>query len=123
MRPRELIAILGGATSAWPLRARARHAGKIPQIGWVFFGPPAGGIDDIFSYYHSFPAGLCDLGYVEGRNNILIARSALSVPEVRLINGLLQVDVSVIVLRGPAIRVVRERVKTISFALIFRFTM
>ena len=106
MRRREFITVLGGAATAWPLRASAQPAEKIPRIGWIILGSPAGGFADIFSYYDSFRAGLSDLGYVEGKNIILIARSALGVPEALpgLIDELLRENVLVIVSPGPAIR-------------------
>jgi putative ABC transport system substrate-binding protein len=101
---------------------RAQQAGKIPRIGWIILGAPAGGFADIFSYYDSFRAGLGDLGYVEGTNIILLARSALGVPEALsgLIDELLHENVSAIVSPGPAIRVVREKVK--STPVVFAFS-
>jgi len=122
MRRREFIAVVGGAATAWPLGVRAQRAEKIPRIGWIILGSPAGGFADIFSYYDSFRAGLHDLGYVEGSNIILIARSALGVPESLpdLIDELLRENVSVIVSPGPAIRAVREKVKSIP--VIFAFS-
>ena len=101
----------------------ARSASReIPRIGWIILGAPAGGFADIFSYYNSFRAGLSDLGYVEGTNIILIARSALGVPEALsgLIDELLHENVSAIVSPGPAIRVVREKVK--STPVVFAFS-
>jgi putative ABC transport system substrate-binding protein len=122
MRRREFITVLGGAATAWPLGARAQQVGKIPRIGWIILGAPAGGFADIFSYYDSFRAGLRDLGYVEGTNIILLARSALGAPEALqgLIDELLRENVSVIVSPGPAIRVVREKVK--STPVVFAFS-
>ena len=101
----DFIMVVGGAM-AWPFAASAQQAKKIPRIGWIILGSPAGGVADIFSYYDSFRAGLGDLGYVEGRNIVLIARSAEGVPErlPGLIDELLREDVSVIVSPGPAIR-------------------
>jgi len=122
MRRREFITAIGGVATAWPLGVRAQQAGKIPRIGWIILGAPAGGFADIFSYYDSFRAGLGDLGYVEGTNIILLARSALGVPEALsgLINELLHENVSAIVSPGPAIRVVREKVK--STPVVFAFS-
>ena len=79
------------------------------------------GVTDIFSYYDSFRAGLSDLGYVEGSNIVLIARSAEGIPErlPSLIDELLRENVSVIVSPGPAIRAVRERVKSIPVVFAF----
>src|SRR3981189_1365853 len=103
MRRREFIAVLGGAATAWPLRASAQPAEKIPRIGWIILGSPAGGFTDIFSYYDSFRAGLKDLGYIDGSNITLLARSAMGVPEALpgLIEELLRENVSVIVSPGP----------------------
>jgi putative ABC transport system substrate-binding protein len=115
MRRREFITILGGtATGAWSPGARAQQNIKTPRIGWIILGAPAGGFADIFSYYDSFRGGLSDLGYVEGNNIVLVARSALGVPEALpgLIDDLLRQNVSVVVSPGPAIRVVREKVKS-----------
>ena len=88
---------------------QAQQAGKIPRIGWIILGSPAGSDADVFSYYDSFRAGLGDVGYVEGSNIILVARSAEGLPErlPSLVDELLRENVSVIVSPGPAIRVVR----------------
>jgi putative tryptophan/tyrosine transport system substrate-binding protein len=122
MRRREFIGILGAAAAVWPLGARAQHAQKIPRIGWIILGSPAGGFADIFSYYDSFSGGLKDLGYVDGSNIALLARSALGVPEALpgLIEELLRENVSVIVSPGPAIRAVRDKVK--STPVVFAFS-
>ena len=113
LRRREFITLIGGASVAWPIAARAQQVGKIPRIGWIILGSPVGGVADIFSYYDSFRAGLGDLGYIEGSSIILVARSAEGVPErlPSLIDELLRENVSVMVSPGPAIRVVRERVQ------------
>src|SRR5262245_51639115 len=122
MTRREFIALLGGSAVAWPLAAHAQQAKKIPRIGWIILGSPAGGVADIFSYYDSFRAGLGDLGFVEGRNIVLVARSAEGVPErlPGLIDELLREHVPVIVSPGPAIRAVREKVK--STPVVFAFS-
>jgi len=122
MQRREFITLIGGAAAGWPLAVPAQQARKIPRIGWIILGSPAGGVPDIFSYYDSFRGGLTDLGYVEGSNIVLIVRSAEGVPErlPSLIDELLREDVSVVVSPGPAIRVVRERIKSIP--LVFAFS-
>jgi putative ABC transport system substrate-binding protein len=75
MKRREFIALLAGAVAAWPPAARAQTR-KTPRIGWIILGSPAGALSDVFSYYDSFRTGLRDLGYVEGNNVTLVARSA-----------------------------------------------
>ena len=76
----------------------------------------------IFSYYDRFSGGLKDLGYVDGSNITLLARSALGVPEALpgLVEELLRENVSVIVSPGPAIRAVRDKVK--STPVVFAFS-
>jgi putative ABC transport system substrate-binding protein len=120
VRRRQFITLLGGAAAAWPLAARGQ-AGKVPRVGWIILGSPVGALPDVFSYYDSFRAGLRELGYVEGGNVVLVARSAEGVPErlPALIDDLLREHVSVIVSPGPAIRVVRERVKSIPVVFAF----
>jgi len=124
MNRRAFISALGGAAlapvSTWPLAARAQVR-KVPRIGWIILVSPVGALPDIFSYYDSFRAGLRDLGYVEGGNVVLVGRSAEGVPErlPGLIDELLREDVALIVSPGPAIRVVRERVKSIPVVFAF----
>src|SRR3954447_20369844 len=122
MRRREFMVIGGGAVLASRLPAQAQVAERIPRIGWIILGSPAGGFADIFSYYDSFRAGLSDLGYIEGKNIILVERSGLGVPEAlpSLIDDLIRENVSVIISPGPAIRVVREKVK--STPVVFAFS-
>ena len=82
---------------------QAQQAGKIPCIGWIVLGSPAGSAADVFSYYDSFRAGLSELGYVEDNNIILVARSAEGVPErlPRFVDELLRENVSGSSRRGP----------------------
>ena len=73
MKRRDFLGILG-VTLAWPYAALAQQDGsrRVPIVGFVGFANPA--IDD--AALRPFRKGLADLGYVEGRNIIVDARSA-----------------------------------------------
>lgn len=63
LKRREFIALLGGATAAWPLMAHAQQP-AVPAIG--FLGPAASA--GFASYLQGFHGGLAATGFVEGRN-------------------------------------------------------
>jgi putative ABC transport system substrate-binding protein len=68
MRRREFITLLGGAAAAWPLAARAQQRERVRRIGLLLAtGPEPLG---------PFREALGNLGYVEGRNILIQARSA-----------------------------------------------
>jgi ABC-type uncharacterized transport system substrate-binding protein len=127
MRRRDAIALVGSA-AIWPAIALGQQHSIVPQIGWIILGSPAGRHPDIFpyydsfSYYDSFRAGLHELGYLEGNNLTIISKNAEGVPERLpvLIDELIGENVSIIVSPGPAIRIVREKVK--STPVVFAFS-
>ena len=63
MRRREFITLLGGASAAWPLGARAQQPAKLPTIG--FLGAATPSADTLWTA--AFALRLRELGWIEGR--------------------------------------------------------
>src|SRR6266700_857357 len=72
MRRRELITLLGGAATAWPLAARAQQPATMRVVGLLVGQPSAAGTDQLAA----FRQGLAEAGFVEGRNLAIVHRSA-----------------------------------------------
>src|SRR5215467_7697223 len=63
LKRREVIALLGGATAAWPTPGRAQK-GALPVIGFLNSTSPDGSTERL----RGFRQGLKDTGYVEHEN-------------------------------------------------------
>jgi putative ABC transport system substrate-binding protein len=63
MKRREFITLVGGATVAWPLVARAQRSAKLPTIGFLGASTPSG-----WSHFvAAFVRRLGELGWIDGR--------------------------------------------------------
>jgi putative ABC transport system substrate-binding protein len=74
MRRRELLALLGGAATAWPLAARAQQGERMRRVGVLM--PYAEDYSAAQARLQAFRQGLANLGWVEGRNLVLDVRWA-----------------------------------------------
>ena len=72
MNRREVMSLLGGAASAWPLAARAQQAGKRPTIGFLGSGTPS----THGPWAAAFVRRLRELGWIEGRTIAIEVRWA-----------------------------------------------
>jgi putative ABC transport system substrate-binding protein len=117
MKRREFIALLSGATMAWPLAARAQQKRKVYRIGVLFSGHPGG----LTPNAAAFEQGLRELGYVEG-DNIIVERRGDEGQHDRLpalAAQLVNMNVDVIVALGPTpVPAVKASTSTIPVVMI-----
>jgi len=76
MKRRDFIALIGGATAAWPLAVRAQRA-RVPMIGWLGGGTPA----TQSQWAVAFTERLRQLGWSEGSSIAIEYRWAEGRPE------------------------------------------
>jgi putative ABC transport system substrate-binding protein len=115
VKRREFITLLGGATVAWPLGARAQQP-SMPVVGYLNNGSP----ESDASRLTGLRRGLNDTGYVEGRNFLIEYRWAGNQADrlPALATDLVQLRVAVIVTAGllPALA---AKAATTSIPIVF----
>ena len=116
MNKRDFITLVGSATAAWPLAARAQQAGKVHHIGFLGSATPAGSAKAV----ESLRAGLRELGYVEGTNIVIEFRWAEGNYDrlPRLVAELIATNVEVLITHGtPGTRVAKQATRTIPIVM------
>jgi ABC-type uncharacterized transport system substrate-binding protein len=73
VKRRDFITLLGGATAAWPLEARAQQS-RVFRLGYLEPGSPSDPVEA--NLRRQFLLGMRDLGYVEGRHFTMEDRNA-----------------------------------------------
>jgi ABC-type uncharacterized transport system substrate-binding protein len=113
MRRRAFLGVLGSATVAWPLVARAQTQRQVRIGALNVYSPPDPWLD-------AFRHGLRDLGYAEGRNLKIEERWAEGHND--RLDGLAQelidskVDI-LVALMGPALVAARRRTSTVPIVM------
>jgi ABC-type uncharacterized transport system substrate-binding protein len=100
MRRREFLGILGSAAAAWPFRARAQQAEKLPRIG--FLGPDRA--TSAPGVYQAFSSQLEKNGFREGQN-IIVDYRAIQDPRGPFVGAaeLVRAQPDVLVIAGPEV--------------------
>jgi len=96
IRRRDLITLMGGAATAWPLAARAQQADRMRRIGFLRAAPPSE------RELEALLRGLVDQGWVQGRNFVLLPQwgdgNVARLPELAV--ALVNTNVDVILADG-----------------------
>jgi putative ABC transport system substrate-binding protein len=114
MRRRDVITLLGGATAAWPLAARAQQGERVRQIG-ILGGSPD---DDptTRAQLDGLREGLAKLGWIEGRNLRIDLRFTGSDPDRMRAYAAQLVSLGpevIVTSSAPATRAAQEQTQTI----------
>lgn len=116
MNRREIISLLGGAATAWPLVARAENSAKIVRVGMLTTANPRSA-----SFIQAFEQRLRDLGYTEGQNMIIEFRNAEGqvdrLPELAADLARLGADV-IVTATDPATRAVKNATTAIPILMV-----
>jgi len=103
-----LISTLALGLLAAPLPTKAQKATKIPRLGYLSYGRKSPALNP-------FRQGLRELGYVDGQNIVIVARSARDKGEAELVR--LKVDV-IVTSPGPsAIQAAKRATRTIPIVM------
>ena len=110
MRRRDFIALVGGASVAWPLKANAQQP-AMPVIGFLNGGSAIGYASEVDAFHQ----GLKKADYIEGQNVVIEYRWANDQYDslLALANDLVRQQVSVIVTNTPANLVAKAATSTI----------
>jgi putative tryptophan/tyrosine transport system substrate-binding protein len=111
MNRREFVTLLGGATAAWPLAARAQQAGKLPTIGFLGASTPP----NWSQWTAAFVQRMRELGWTEGRTVAIEYRWAEGRSErfTEIANEFVRLKVDVIVTVGTAVAAAKQATSTI----------
>jgi putative tryptophan/tyrosine transport system substrate-binding protein len=111
MRRREFITLVGGAVAAWPLAARAQQPSRVPTIGYLGAGTPAGQSQ----WLAAFVQRLRELGWIEGRTVAIEYRWAESRTQryAEIAAEFVRLKVDVIVTLGQAVPAAKQATSVI----------
>jgi putative tryptophan/tyrosine transport system substrate-binding protein len=119
MKRRDLITLLGGATAAWPLMARAQQT-AVPVIGLLHNAAREAPSD----FLSAFQKGLMETGFVEGRNVAIEYRFAGNRNErlPGLAAELVRHQVAVIAAPGSPLAALAAKAATTTIPIVFSGT-
>ena len=118
MQRREFIKVIGGSAAAWPLAARAQHAGKLPTIGILGVNSSVWG-----PWTAAFIGRLRELNWIEGRTITVEYRWDEGRPERFKENAaeLVRQNVDVIITRGSVVPLLKQATTTIPIVFAVSF--